>query len=133
LCIRGELGVIAGGGLILFGISSIRQNASVWGFVYQGAGKSDVSISKWFIKTLTLLEPHVVGLPSRARCGHDKRLVVRYEDFSLFVRLDIIFHPFRRSINQSARLRFLWEARLLSSQREVWMEGARDRKPLRVI
>ena len=54
-CIRGELG----GGLILFGISSMRQNASVWGFVYQGAGQSDINpsfSSKWFMRNA-----HVAG------------------------------------------------------------------------
>ena len=55
LCIRGELG----GGLILFGISSMRQNPTVWGFVYQGAGKSDINHSpgsEWFMKNA-----HVAG------------------------------------------------------------------------
>ena len=92
-----ELGVTAGSGLNLFGISSMRQNASVCGFAYQGAGKPDFShsfSSKWYVKNA-----HVAGVGGLHFQGHDERLVVRHQYFSLFVRLDVL-HPFSCSGNQ---------------------------------
>lgn len=124
-----------GGGLILFGMSSMRQNPSVCGFVYHGATAVNKHISNKPLEVeitgLTLAE--LIGsLAPWARRGHRERLAVAYRQRALRVGCHMRVDPRALLRDERSRLRLCRERGLLARRREPWVERAADSEPLGV-
>ena len=123
-----------GGGLILLGIFSMRQNASVCGFVYQGAAKMDIIRLTERIKQtrkLTLLELFIPFTSRSWRGGHEI-LIIGHRNFPFVVFRNVFLYPLQLCINKRASFRFFRKWWLTPCRRQPRMKSSSDCQPLRI-